>query len=57
MEAALRPFADAAKTTTVRDALSFAPETDVMLTVTRGFDLTLLPASAFSAALEALKDV
>lgn len=57
LEAALRPFAEAAKSRTVQDALSFAPQTDVILTVTRGFDKIELPASAFAAATEALKDV
>jgi hypothetical protein len=55
LDAALLPFAEAAKSRVVRDALSFAPEANVDLMVSRGFDQIRIPASAFAAAREALK--
>ena len=51
---ALKPFADAASTQTVVDALSFAPHADVDLTITRGFDSFTIPASAFAKARAAI---
>jgi hypothetical protein len=54
LEAALRPFAEAAKSRVVRDALSFGPPADVELIVTRGFSEIRIPASAFATARKAL---